>query len=412
MSTPKIIAIAGPLKGSIVELGETNVTVGRDVSNTLHLDDKMVSRCHCTVQREKGLYKITDLESHNGTLINGIPIKEQVLKHGDRLQIGNNFFLFLLFENKDAANSNTILFEEGTVQNSATIKLSLEDVLYSMASDLNLLLRTSQTISTATSLKALERQLLEGILDAIPAERGAILLVDDPAEEPISIFALDKLLGPTLPVHISRTVVRNVLTQGGALLSNNVSETDLVNQAKSLVAAQTRSLLCVPVMLQKKAIGVIYLETTESGVSFSEDHLKIVTALTSFASGALKTLQHMEWLETENKRLLDDIRLEHNMIGESAQMREVYQFISKVGPTDSTVLIRGESGTGKELVARAIHQSSHRAAKPFVAINCAALTESLLESELFGYEKGAFTGAYAQKKGKLELADGGHPVFG
>jgi Nif-specific regulatory protein len=115
----------------------------------------------------------------------------------------------------------------------------------------------------------------------------------------------------------------------------------------------------------------------------------------------------VERLEDENRRLQDEINIEHNMVGESAPMRSVYRFISRVAPSDATLLITGESGTGKELVARAMHTNSPRAGKPFVAINCAALTETLLESELFGHERGAFTGAVAQKKGKLEVGEGG-----
>src|ERR1700730_5570444 len=95
------------------------------------------------------------------------------------------------------------------------------------------------------------------------------------------------------------------------------------------------------------------------------------------------------------------------MVGESPLMREVYQFVSRVAARESTVLIQGESGTGKELVARAIHSNSGRANGPFVAINCAAIVDTLLESELFGHEKGAFTGAVGQKKGKLEIGEGG-----
>ena len=95
------------------------------------------------------------------------------------------------------------------------------------------------------------------------------------------------------------------------------------------------------------------------------------------------------------------------MVGDSPRMRAVYELIRRVAATDSTVLVQGESGTGKELVARAVHNSSSRADGPFVAVNCAAITETLLESELFGHEKGAFTGAVAQKKGKVELANGG-----
>jgi two-component system response regulator HydG len=113
------------------------------------------------------------------------------------------------------------------------------------------------------------------------------------------------------------------------------------------------------------------------------------------------------WLQEENERLQTQLKIEHGMVGPSEKLRALQRQIAKVAPSNSTVLILGESGTGKELVARALHRGSLRAAGPFVAINCAALTDTLLESELFGHERGAFTGAIAQKKGKLEMAEGG-----
>src|SRR5207302_2410197 len=118
------------------------------------------------------------------------------------------------------------------------------------------------------------------------------------------------------------------------------------------------------------------------GVQFDKDHLQLVTAIAAIAAVAIQNARHIRMLESENQRLLADANIEHNMIGESPLMREVYQLISKVAPTESTVLISGERGTGKELAARAIHLNSKRAGKPFVAVNCAALAESLLESEL------------------------------
>jgi Nif-specific regulatory protein len=122
---------------------------------------------------------------------------------------------------------------------------------------------------------------------------------------------------------------------------------------------------------------------------------------------ALDNARRQQWLEQENQRLMAEIKQEQSLIGEAPRMREIYQFLAKVAPADSTVLIEGESGTGKELAARALHRNGGRGHKPFVAINCAAIPEMLLESDLFGHERGSFTGATAQKKGRLEIADGG-----
>jgi Nif-specific regulatory protein len=126
----------------------------------------------------------------------------------------------------------------------------------------------------------------------------------------------------------------------------------------------------------------------------------------SIAALALERVAHLQWLQEENTRL-QQAALDHELIGESSGMKAIETFIRRVAATDATVLLQGESGTGKELIAKAIHANSARAGGPFVAINCAALPEALLESELFGHERGAFTGALAQQRGRLELANGG-----
>ena len=162
-------------------------------------------------------------------------------------------------------------------------------------------------------------------------------------------------------------------------------------------------LLLAPLLIREQVCGVIYLE----GEDFKETHLQLMVAIVQVASMALENAFHLEWLEAENARLEGELHPGHHMIGDSARLRELQRNIQRAAQTNSTVLIIGETGTGKELVARAMHQNSPRAGQPFIAVNCAALTETLLESELFGHEKGAFTGAFAQKKGRLEVAASG-----
>ena len=159
--------------------------------------------------------------------------------------------------------------------------------------------------------------------------------------------------------------------------------------------------------MAQRVLGAIYLDSTNPITEFDENHLQVMTAVAGIASLAFDNVKQWEKLRQENQELRAEIELEHNMVGASPAMRKVFDFIRRVAPTDSTVLVQGESGTGKELVAHALHRNSPRVEQPFVAINCAAITESLLESELFGHEKGAFTGAGAQKKGKVEVAEGG-----
>ncbi len=166
-----------------------------------------------------------------------------------------------------------------------------------------------------------------------------------------------------------------------------------------------QALIAVPLFHLDRPLGLLYLDTREPGRRFDEGHLQLITALAGIASGALATVRRIEWLEEENRRLAAGFA--HDMVGESPEMREIYRLLNRVAATGSTVLLLGESGTGKELAARAIHRASPRVERPFVAVNCATLSETLLESELFGHERGAFTGAVSRKMGKVEAADTG-----
>jgi len=157
----------------------------------------------------------------------------------------------------------------------------------------------------------------------------------------------------------------------------------------------------------ERVIGCIYLDNTSATSRFQEEHLQLMAAIAGISAVALDNARRLQWLEQENQRLTTEVRQEQSLVGESARMKEIFQFLARVAPVESTVLIEGESGTGKELAAHALHRNSRRAEKPFVAINCAAIPETLLESDLFGHERGAFTGAAVLKKGRLEVADGG-----
>ena len=171
---------------------------------------------------------------------------------------------------------------------------------------------------------------------------------------------------------------------------------------------RTRSILCAPISLENRVIGAIEAVNTAHSDGFSQEDLQLLTALGGLAAAALDRAKIFSSVSNARAAFEEVVQDRYRLVGgESPAMQDVLRLARTVAATNTTVLLLGESGTGKEVMARAIHQWSKRAEQPFVAINCTALTSELLESELFGHEKGAFTGAIAQKKGKFELAKGG-----
>src|SRR5688572_1252711 len=402
---PRLAAISGKLKGAIFTINEDALVIGRETAANLCLADASVSRRHSKIEKKEEGFVITDLESLNGTFINDVPVRSRLLEHGDRVRIGDSQFVFLTQEGEAASKSSEVTIDEVQVTG-PTLHVRLDEAVYQMARDLSALMKISTNINAIRGLDTLLARLLELLFEVVPAQRGAILLTTNDSLDNSLVFGLDRKQGKDQPVNVSRTIVQQVLRDGVAVLASDAATQPTLASA-SFIETRAHSVMCVPLVMVGRKLGVLYLDTTVSRDQFNKDHLQLVTAIAGIAAVAIENARHFEWLEKENERLLADVNIEHNMVGESGAMQSVYHFISKVAPTDATVLINGESGTGKELAARAIHRNSKRAQKPFVAVNCAALTESLLESELFGHERGAFTGAIAQKKGRLEIATSG-----
>ncbi len=418
---PRLQITAGPLADSTYFLTEAETRIGRDASNSLAIGDPSLSRRHCALRREEDSYKICDLDSRNGTFLNGRLVSSIRLNHGDQISAGESVFVFLAKEDAEeaTAGAGAVEFDDNLTQ--ATAQIRPQDVLYlrperilrelpatsRLGRNLNALLKISRAVHSISDLDLLQAQILEFIFEVVPAERGAILLDSKGNERFSSLFARPAPSKHGEAVRVSRSITRQVMNQGIAILGADVPGSGGFSEVESLVAFQVRSLLCVPLTVFQKVTGCIYLDTTSSSTRFDRDHLELVAGIAGVSAVALENARKLLWLEQENLRLTAEINLQHNMVGESSAMKEVYRFLRRVAPTDSTVLVTGESGTGKELVARATHRNSPRGGGPFLAINCAAIPEGLLESELFGYERGAFTGAAGQKKGRLEMADGG-----
>jgi transcriptional regulator with GAF, ATPase, and Fis domain len=415
---PRLIGVAGPLEGTVCVLPEGEFSIGRDAANQLWVEDSSLSRRHCVVKREGAKCSVRDVGSRNGTCVNGVPVEEQQLEHWDQLSVGSSLLVFLEAESA-TSRTNQVLFEDTTEFAGLAIRLRHErkaprrpeEIFAELPGTpettryLQSLLKIATGIGGIRDSESLQWQLLGFLFDVVPAERGAVLYFDKTGEVE-STAAWDRVRGPEHVVSVSEALVRRVYAEKAGLVAGDVLGNPGLSEGAG-EESRRRSVLCVPMMISGEALGAIYLETEVPEDLFNEAHLHVMTAVGSITALALENLRHWERLKEENQALRAEVNLEYNMVGVSARMKEVFEFVRRVAATDATVLVEGESGTGKELVARAIHRNSKRAENPFVAINCAAIAENLLESELFGYEKGAFTGAAAQKKGRIEMAEGG-----
>ncbi len=403
MPNPRLMATAGLPKNMVWTFADGPLSLGRDTTNQAGVRDPIISRKHCSISEvSTGIFEIVDLESHNGTFVNGTRVSRQRLQHGDRIRIGRCEFVFLTGPDDgthplSSDLSNTATAGLKTVSLDGSGLPSDSSWVGRMARDLAAFFRIANLINSTGDVEAMQHQLLALICEVIPAEEGAIVLqAASPNEEPSPACVWNRQQRISHTMVIRDDVVQQAIWDRCAIFTGNVPG-----------AGSAQHVLCVPLVGVERTLGVIYLAASTASPAFGEDHAFFLSSVSRIVAVTLEHLSKLDSLRAENQRLLEVVKSDSSLIGDSRPMLRVRELVAHLAKSDSTVLILGESGTGKELVARAIHADSPRSGKPFVAINCAAIPETLLESELFGHEKGAFTGAIAAKKGKFETAEEG-----
>lgn len=398
-----IFCTSGGLTGGPWKLSEVPLVIGRDRLCTISILDPLVSRRHCELAVKEGRVQVRDLGSRNTTLVNGLPRTEAQLSEGDEIAIGNIRFRVCLptihereaptpklaqstlnlLESKSYYQDNTPCLYEG--RSAKQTVQSLADV-YAFA----------QALWAAQTQEDLTKRAME-----ILRERFAPCCV-----RAILFNGLDKeqevLREGAIPnQHAERCMA--LIRESGLENRGSITALPRVYQSRPGLAI----LMCAPLHLGQEFRGVIALISGPQGNLYDEHDLDLLMVIANLSAPWLYSLGRLEAIQQENWRLRSANPTLPGIVGESRAIRNLRGLVRRAAVTALTVLIHGETGVGKELVARMVHDCSKRRKGPFVAINCSAIPKELFESELFGHEKGAFTGADALRRGLIETCDKG-----
>jgi transcriptional regulator with GAF, ATPase, and Fis domain len=519
-----VISPADGDDGEVVPLGDRVITLGRSADAEVKLAEPLASRVHCQLEPTGDGWKLVDLESQNGTAVNGDRVNQKMLQPGDTITIGDTDIVFeadpasgtddmrmrgarrglrrlrggrgkrrrgrsqsvTLPEGEGRAAESTPppavakpavdpdaleaqlidaleairrgYGEEGLIQAEKLFREYTQmegrgelESLRARADQIQRLLAVAKALNSELNLKRLLNLIMDSVIELTNAERGFLLLLDDEGDggkaglkvQVARNFDRESVRNPSFK--ISRSIAQQVARDGEPIISTNAQDDPRFTEYMSVSDLRLRSLLSAPLKIRDKVVGVVYIDNRfEQGV-FTEVER---TLLAGFCDQAAVAIQNAQLLESEvergkelatekekveqlNARLektvevrtveLADVRkdlaasrkeleLKYNydkIVGRASAMQKVFQLLDRITDSDVPVLIQGESGTGKELVAHAIHFNGPRKKRRFVSENCAAIPETLLESELFGHVRGAFTGAVKDKTGLFEEANGG-----
>lgn len=364
---------------SYFELTKSLLSIGSKEGNDILLSSRDVLPTHANLLKRNDGYQINLLDRSKKVYLNQSVIKRGLIQIGDRLDIAT-FQLTLV---------------DGTPPK--------EDQRKELES-LERLVLFSAKLMEEKEPNRLFSLLLQDIVQITQAEKGFIVVLKDKERH----IAAAHNIGSNQSA-LSDTILDKVIKSKEPLIVSNALSDSTFGQAKSVVDLKISSVMCVPLLYRSDLIGVIYLGNDAITGLFEMKTLNLLTVWASQASLILHNAILLNELQIDNKNLRAKLKAKTTtrIIGSCPEMKKVFHLIKRLAPTDLSILVLGETGTGKELIAKELHERSDRKSRPFISINCGAIPENLLESELFGHKKGAFTGAVSDKIGKFEAAHTG-----
>ncbi|MDY0001815.1 MAG: sigma 54-interacting transcriptional regulator [Polyangia bacterium] len=377
-------------KPKVYHLFKKITTFGKSEENDVVLEDPLVGETHAHLHFDGRGYVIQAIDRQHELFVNGRKKKKMRVEHGDRLRIGAYELLFSLLD------ESAPIDEEAA---STVVEVSGYQRLHEF----------SERLLRDYKLENLLETLMDTVIEITSADKGFLILTIGEETEVKVARNLKRENILNAVDQFSDSIVEQVIRERKPLIISDALHDAQFANSKSVINLRLTSVMCVPLMERGNLLGIIYVGNDNVVNLFEESTLNVLKVFAAQASLLIRNALLINELQLDKRSLTE--RIERytfgDIIGSCEAMQEIYKRIRKIAGTDVSVLISGETGTGKELIAREVHRRSNRASGPFVTINCGAIPENLLESELFGHVKGSFTGAVATKEGRFQCANRG-----
>jgi transcriptional regulator with GAF, ATPase, and Fis domain len=388
MPSLKLVPPAG--RPRVFPIYKKITTIGRAMGNDVCIEGTGVADFHAQIVFDGRDFNLSEVDRHGEIAINTKAKRRAKLVHNDRLNLGGTELVFSVYDE------------------AAGVGKEQDDDAGELAG-LRKLHEFSQRLMEIKDVSELLKALMDSVIEVTHADKGFLLLVRDEGPEIAVARNLRQQDIPPSVRHLSDSIVSKVIAQRRPVIVSDALHDAEFHSSESVMNLKLCSVMCAPLIVQGQLLGLLYVGNDNVVNLFEERSLDVLTIFAAQASLILQSALALDQLKSDRDRLQE--KLDHkrfgDIVGSCPGLVEIFKRVEKVATTDISVLITGETGTGKELIAREIHARSPRKAGPFVVVNCGAIPENLMESELFGHVRGAFTGAVATRSGKFQQADSG-----